>query len=206
MGENLQDHNIVGMTYSLSSNFTGRIGYATMPTAQDVFGNKTSSVAAASFKQLPVWAKALSAVTEGALSQKAIEKRFKIQHDLIFNKNVTVAELFPTNTGDGHLLEQYWTSMPFSWGRVHLESRDDINKPAITPNIMATEFDVEMLTAVGRLSQKGYSTPPLSDLIADNVSPGYSKLPLDASDGQWATYLKENGMFRTQKQGFTRSH
>ncbi|KAF2258401.1 glucose oxidase [Lojkania enalia] len=194
VGESMQDHNIVAMTYNLSNNITGRIGYATMPTAQDVFGSKTSSLAASTFKKLRSWAKALSATSDGAISPSAIERRFRIQHDLIFNKNITIAELFPTNTGDGGLLEQFWTSMPFSWGSVHLSSRDNIEVPSITANLLSTDFDLDMLTAVGRLSQKAYATAPLTDLIADNSSPGYTKLPLDASDEQWATFLKANAL------------
>lgn len=195
VGESLLDHNIVGMTYNYASNDSldnGRIQFATMPTAQDVFGDKTASIAASSLAKLPEYAKALSATSDGAISASAIEKRFRIQHDLIFKKNVTVAELFPTNTGS-NIFAQFWTSMPFSWGSVHLGSKDGIDEPVITPNIMATDFDVEMLTAVGRLSHKAFVTPPLSELIGDNTSPGYSILPLNASDKQWATYFKGNG-------------
>ncbi|KAF2678706.1 GMC oxidoreductase [Lentithecium fluviatile CBS 122367] len=193
VGESMQDHNIIAMTYALKSSLDGgRIPYATLPTAQDVFGNKTASLAASTSAKLAEWAKALSDLSDGAISPSAIEKRFRIQHDLIFKKNVTVGELFPTNTGTG-ILAQFWTSMPFSWGSVHLGSKDKFNEPSITPNLFsATDFDLDMLAAVGRLSQKSFATPPLSDLIADNVSPGYSKLPLNASDDQWGTFLKGN--------------
>lgn len=191
VGESMQDHPIIAMTYSLKGSISGRIPYATMPTAQDVFGNKTASIAASTSAKLSEWAKAVSASSGGAISPSAIEKRFRIQHDLIFNKNITIAELFPSSTGTG-VLAQFWTSMPFSWGSVHLGSKDNINTPTITPNLLSTDFDGEILAAVGRLSQKGYSTPPLSDLITDNTSPGYSKLPLNASDEQWATFLREN--------------
>ncbi|KAF2444605.1 GMC oxidoreductase [Karstenula rhodostoma CBS 690.94] len=189
VGESLQDHNIVAMTYSLKEKFLGRIPYATMPTAQDVFGNNTAKIASSSLAKISEYAKHLSTTFDGAIPANAIEKRFRIQHDLIFKKNVTVAELFPTNTGDG-ILAQFWTSMPFSWGNVHLGSKDAIDSPIIVPNIMATDFDLDMLTAVGRLSQKAFATAPLSDLIADNLTPGYDTLPLDASDDQWARFLK----------------
>lgn len=191
VGESLQDHNIVAMTYSLKQQFVGRIPYATMPTAHDLFGNKTASIASSSLTKIGEYAKQLSSTFDGAISADAIEKRFRVQHDLIFKKNVTVAELFPTNTGDG-ILAQFWTSMPFSWGNVHLGSRDGIESPVIVPNIMATDFDLKMLTVVGRLSQKAFATTPLSDLIADNLTPGYAALPLEASDDQWASFLKGN--------------
>ncbi|KAL5455889.1 hypothetical protein PMIN07_006901 [Paraphaeosphaeria minitans] len=191
VGESLQDHNIIAMTYSLKEKFLGRIPYATMPTAHDVFGNNTASIASSSLGKIKEYAKQLSTTFDGAISVNAIEKRFRVQHDLIFKKNVTVAELFPTNTGDG-ILAQFWTSMPFSWGNVHLGSKDAIESPVIVPNIMATDFDVDMLTAVGRLSQQAFATAPLSDLVADNLTPGYDTLPLDASDDQWASFLDGN--------------
>ncbi|KAF2177137.1 GMC oxidoreductase [Zopfia rhizophila CBS 207.26] len=141
VGESMQDHDIIAMTYTLNgSTDGGRIPYANMPTAQDVFGNKTTSIAASTFTKLAEWAKAASISSGGAISPSAIEKRFRIQHDLIFNKNITVAELFPTNTGTG-ILAQFWTSMPFSWGSVHLGSRDNINEPAITPNLPVIYLD-----------------------------------------------------------------
>lgn len=191
VGESLQDHNIVAMTYSLKEKLLGRLPYATMPTAQDVFGENTGIVASSSLAKLREYAQQLSTNFDGAIPANAIEKRFRVQHDLIFKKNVTVAELFPTNTGSG-ILAQFWTSMPFSWGNVHLGSKDAIDSPVIVPNIMATDFDLQILTAVGRLSQKSFATAPLSDLIADNLSPGYATLPLNASDAQWARFLNSN--------------
>lgn len=107
---------------------------------------------------------------------------------------MTIAQLYPSNLANG-LFAQFWTSLPFSLGSVHLASTEKINDPVITPNLLSTDFDIAMLAAVGRLSHKAYSTPPLSDLIAANTSPGYSTLPLDASDEQWAAYLKGTGEF-----------
>jgi choline dehydrogenase len=69
-----------------------------------------------------------------------METRFRIQHDLIF-KNVTIAHFFPTNMGTD-ILQQRWTSMPFSWGNVHLASADSIDEPIITPNLFT--FDITL--------------------------------------------------------------
>jgi choline dehydrogenase len=194
VGESMQDHNIIGMRYNLSTPLdAGRIPYATLPTAHDAFGNATSRLASSTLAKLFDWASTASKLSDGALSARAIETRFRIQHDLIFNKNVTIAQVFPTNTGTD-ILQQFWTSMPFSWGNVHLASADRIDEPVIKPNLFTFDIDVDMLTAVGRLSRKAFATAPLSDLITTNTVPGYDALPLDASDEQWAGYLRANGM------------
>ncbi|KID84877.1 glucose oxidase [Metarhizium guizhouense ARSEF 977] len=192
VGESMQDHHSLSLTYATAANIDGHTPFATMVTAHDVFGNKTSAMAAWSRAKLAQWAKMASKSCDGALSPKAIETRFNLQHDLIFKKNVTIAELFPTSARTT-VVGQFWTTMPFSWGSVHLGSSTDINEPVIDPKLLSYDFDFNMLTAVGRLSQKAYSTAPLSDLITSNTSPGYDKLPLDATEAQWATYIKKNG-------------
>lgn len=192
VGESMQDHHAIGMTYGVAASISGRTPYAAMPTAEDVFGDQKSAVAASTRAKLSEWAKALSEASSGAISPEAIEKRFRVQHDLIFKKNITVAELFPTNSGSA-VFAQFWTSMPFSWGSVHLGAPNKINEPVIDPRLMFFDFDAKMLASVGRLSQKAYDTPPLSKLLTTNISPGYDQLPRNATDDQWATFIRNNG-------------
>jgi choline dehydrogenase len=162
-----------------------------MPTAHGVFGNNTASIASSSLLKIKEYVEQLSTTFDRAIPSDVIEKRFRVQHELIFKKKVTVAELFPTNTGD-RILAQFWTSMPFSWRNVHLGPKDAIDDSVMVPNIMATGFDLDMLTAVGRLSQKAFATAPLHDLIADNLTPGYATVPLEAPDDHWASFVKSN--------------
>lgn len=187
----MQDHNGISMMYALNSNIEGRIPFATMPTAYDVWGDETSAIAASTRAKLAEWAKVVSAGTQGALSPAAVEKRFRVQHSLIFERNATIAELFPTSVGD-QILAQFWTSMPFSWGSIHLGAADETDEPVIDPGLLTIDFDRDMLASVGRLSQKAYSTAPLTELVASNISPGYDALPLDASDDQWAGFVTGN--------------
>lgn len=188
----MQDHNGMSMMYSLSSNITGRIPFAVMPKARDVWGNETSAIAAATRAKLAEWAKLVSAGTQGAVSAEAVERRFRVQHDLIFSKNSTVAELFPTSLGSS-ILAQFWTSLPFSWGSIHLGAAGKIDEPVVNPRILTVDFDTDMLAAVGRLSAKAYGSAPLTELVASRVSPTYDVLPLDATDEQWAAFVNGNG-------------
>jgi len=196
VGESLQDHHALAMTYGVVTPLTGRTPYAAMPNIHDVFSStsRVSALATATGAKLSEWAAALSNASDGAISPSAIEKRFKVQHDLIFNKNVTIAELFPTNAGSA-FVAQFWTSMPFGWGSVHLSSQGKTNEPAIDPRLMFFDFDLEMLAGVGRLSQKAYNTSPLKELFTTNISPGFEALPINATDGQWEGYVRQNGKF-----------
>lgn len=182
----------MGTIYNTSANIEGRTTFAVMPTIHDVFGDKTSAFAKSTRSKLAAWAKGASKATGGAISPKALEKRFQVQHDLIFIKNMTVAELFPTNAGSA-IAAQLWTSMPFSWGSIHLGAVDKIDEPIIDAGLMALDIDVEMSAGVARLSRNAYHSPPLSSLMAAEISPGEDVLPLNATDIQWAAFVRDTG-------------
>ncbi|KAF1970987.1 GMC oxidoreductase [Bimuria novae-zelandiae CBS 107.79] len=186
VGENMQDHNAMVIGYGTANTLVGDTPFATLVTAQDALGNKMPVLAASSRSQISTWAQAASTYTGGAIDAKTYEKRFQIQHDLIFKQNVTIAELFPTNLGSA-IVSQLWTTHPFSWSSVHLKSLVSFDDPVIDPNIFSLQFDIDMLVAVARKEQKAYSTPPLSTFVAPN-----QVLPTNATDEQWTAYVQAN--------------
>ncbi|KOS18115.1 Glucose oxidase [Escovopsis weberi] len=194
VGESMQDHQSVVSVYSLKRPLAGKLPFSTMVTALDLFGGggPTASVAASTRAKLAQWAQQASAACGGAISAAAALRRFRVQHDLIFRRNATVAELFPTNAaGSSSVVAQYWTTMAFSWGSVHLSAAPGgVARPAIDPRTLAVGLDAEMLERVGRLSQRAYGTAPLGDLFADNTAPGYGVLPRNATDAQWAAFVR----------------
>lgn len=194
VGESMIDHNAMGLQYSTSENITGKTPFATMVTAQDVFGDQTAAFADVTQTNLSTWAHIASEASGGAISQEAFEKRFQIQHDLIFKKNVTIAQIFLTNLITS-IVPQFWVTMAFSWGSVHLGSLDKIDEPIIDPKIFAIDFDATMLAAVLRLVLKVYDTMPLKSLISASVSPTDEQLPLNATDSVLGQYVKKNGKF-----------
>ncbi|KAF1952101.1 alcohol oxidase [Byssothecium circinans] len=187
VGENMLDHHGSAVVYNTANILVGETPFATLVTAQDVLGNKTATMAASSRSQLSAWAKAASKYTGGAIDAKAYEKRFQIQHDLIFKQNVTIAELFQNNLG-GAIVSQLWITHPFSWGSIHLKSLDSFNDPVIDAHIFSLQFDIDMLAAVARKEQQAYSTPPLSTFVEPN-----QVLPTNATDAQWTAYVRANG-------------
>ncbi|KAI1457785.1 putative GMC oxidoreductase [Annulohypoxylon moriforme] len=189
VGENLQDNPNTALEYSSNINVTGTVPYVTFVTAQDIFGNQTSAIAAAAEAKISKWAQSVSDVNGGSIDPSQLEKIFRVQHDLIFNKNVTIAETLTSGSGN-ILISAFWTLLPFSRGSVHIKSAEDIDDPAIDPKYFFIDFDLTVQTGIGRISQELWYKNPISDVVVQYLVPGDAKLPRNATDAQWVTSLK----------------
>ncbi|KAG6364987.1 hypothetical protein INS49_006592 [Diaporthe citri] len=190
VGESFQDHNAMGMAYATKDVINGRLPFAVMVTADDVFGDNKSAIVKSSRAQLASWAKIASKASGGAISEKAFLKRYQVQHDLIFRENVTIAEIFPTNGGT-NIIQQFWASLPFSYGSIHLGAANKIDEPVIDPKLATFDFDVQTMASLAKLSREVYRLPPLSGLVTAELVPGESTLSFDAA-AQWTAYVKGN--------------
>ncbi|KAI1768750.1 putative GMC oxidoreductase [Hypoxylon sp. FL1150] len=188
VGEHLQEQPNTVLTYYSTVNMTGTAPFATFATAQDLFGDQTVALAAATDAKLSKWARQVSEANNGVIDVSILEKMFRLQHDLIFKKNVTIGETITSVSGD-YLLSAFWLLLPFSRGSVHLKSAEAVNDPAIDPEYLIIDFDLAVQTGLGRLSQKLWFTNPVSDLVVSNVLPGESILPRNATDDQWAAFI-----------------
>lgn len=188
VGEHLQEQPNTSLQYSSKINVTGTAPYATFVTAQDIFGDQTSVVAAATDSKLSEWAQKVSGINNGAINASQLENIFRIQHDLIFKRNITVAETL-TSASANVLYSAFWLLLPFSRGSVHLKSTEDIDDPAIDPEYFLIDFDLTVQTAIGRLSQELWYTAPVNDLVISNLAPGDATLPRNATDDQWAAFI-----------------
>lgn len=189
VGEHLQDQPNVSLQYSSKINITGTAPYATFATAQDIFGNQTAAVAAATEASLSDWAKKISDANNG-INTSQVESIFRIQHDLIFKANITIAETL-TSGGDNVLVSAFWLLLPFSRGSVHLSSAQEINNPLIDPKYFLIDFDLDLQTKIGRLSQNLWYTGPIDTVVVTNLVPGDTDLPRNATDTQWATFIAD---------------
>jgi choline dehydrogenase len=145
---------------------------------------------------LSSWSQEVSSRLNGAVSPEALEKRFRVQHDVMFSANATVAEIEFISVG-ALAGSVFWPTLPFSWGSVHLSAPGAINNPAIDVNFLAVDFDLQMAIGVGRLARQVWSTQPLSDIALSPISPGDSELPANATDSQWADYMIGSGKQNT---------
>jgi choline dehydrogenase len=107
---------------------------------------------------------------------------------VIFNQmaSVTEFEFFSVSNITGMVFSP---TLPFSWGSIHLDATGAVNNPAIDPNFLGIDFDLQTAIAAGRFARKLWATKPLNDFVGAPLVPGYAQLPENATDEQWATYL-----------------
>jgi len=193
VGENLIDQPNISLAYASKPNRTGTSPYATFVTARDLFGNETGHVAARTRRQLRQWAETTARLSDSSLNASALEHIFQIQHELIFDKGVTIAEIL-TTAAQNAALSIFWPLLPFSRGSVHVRSKDDehVADPVIDPRYLFNGFDTTTYVAAGRLSTAFWRQEPISDTISGRLLPNLTTLPDDATDDQWKRWLEDS--------------
>ncbi|KJZ77222.1 hypothetical protein HIM_03543 [Hirsutella minnesotensis 3608] len=193
VGENLIDQPNSPLMFKAKNKFLGSSPYAAFATARDLFGPKVSEVAAQTKRSLGQWARHMAQSRGGgAETVTALERIFRIQHALIFDKHVTLAEILTTAYGEV-IGSAAWNLLPFSRGSVHIQAGTDgyvSDMPAIDPQFMAVDFDLAAQVAAGRLAARLWKSAPVRDLVGGNLQPpNGSEMPTpDATEGQWRNW------------------
>lgn len=201
VGENLVDQSNTPIMFKARDSPHGGTPFVSFVTAADLFGSNTSGIAAESRRSLGRWARQVAMSNPGAPSAAAIERIFRIQHDLIFNKGVTLSEIF-TTTYSGVVVSTAANLLPFSRGSIHLLAGNDDpavpDTPVIDPKYLSVGFDMDSQVAAGRLASRLATTPPLSNLAAgggllppDDTDGSTPPPPVDAVDEQWRRWTAE---------------
>lgn len=192
MGENLQDQPNVEIVYSGKRNISNSATpYVTYATVNDYFGDSVSSVSIKTKDNLNSWAATVASANNNSIPVAALEYLFSVQYDLLFGQNISSAELL-TAGAENFLASAFWTLIPFSRGSVHIESSDPLAYPAINPNFFLIDFDGQVMIAVSKLIRKFWATKPISDLVLEEITPGFEGVPLNASDSQWLAWIKSS--------------
>lgn len=161
---------------------TGYATYATFGNAEDLFGSEKEAISNDVDSKLSTYAEHAASGSRGGLNASALEYIFRIQHDLIFNKNVTIGETI-TASYSGYLLTAWWCLLPFSRGRVHLASLDAFDSPVIDPQYFVADIDMKTQVAIGKQAQSFWHTSPIAENTARNLTAD------PASDEEWAEYI-----------------
>ncbi|SPO06950.1 related to alcohol oxidase [Cephalotrichum gorgonifer] len=196
VGENLIDQ--TNTVQAWIANFeASSTQFQAFVTAADLFGDDLPAVEASTRESLSSWSQAIvDASGEGALDPAAVETQLRLQHDLIFKKNVTLAEVISmgaANAGLGNgdtpvFGSAYWNLLPFSRGSVHLRSADAIDDPAIDPRYNLVDFDLQASVAAGKLVRKFWASQPIAGSVSGQVVPGPDVLPEDATEEEWESF------------------
>ncbi|KKA20115.1 Glucose oxidase [Rasamsonia emersonii CBS 393.64] len=188
VGENMQDQMYNDASAEGYSAIAGTKSVA-YPSVTDLFGNRTSAVAASVQNQLAQYAEAAANQSQGTMKASDLQRLFQIQYDLIFKQEVPIAEIITYPTGNT-LAAGYWGLLPFARGSVHIASADPTVQPVINPNYFMFDWDVQQQIGTAKFIRNLYKTAPLSSLVKNETEPG-SAVPEGASDSVWEAWLKE---------------
>ncbi|KAI0395816.1 GMC oxidoreductase [Xylariaceae sp. FL0594] len=188
VGEGFQDQPLWILMFQAPPELTGHIPAAAFANVQDIFGTNTDSVAAVTKAELASWSEKIAERLQGGISASVLEKRFQVQHDVIFHHRASIAEFefFAFKDTIGMVFSP---TLPFSWGSVHLGATGEIEDPAIDPNLLSIEFDMQTALKVGQMARKMWSTEPLSKLAGTPLQPADGVLPENATDEEWTEFL-----------------
>ncbi|KAL1643757.1 hypothetical protein SLS58_004773 [Diplodia intermedia] len=193
VGEHLIDQINSGMTFSKATSqmYTGASASASYPNVTDIFGNSTSAFASAVLAALPAYASAISAQNNNCTTAEDMLSLLKLQHSLIFEAQVPVAEIisWPAEDSFG---SQYWSTLPFTRGNIHVTSSDPSAAAKINPNYFMLGYDVDSQVEIARWVRKLFATAPLADVVGAETWPGTKAVASNASDAAWSRWLKRN--------------
>lgn len=186
VGENLQDQTNNGFDGTATKAFSGTPVNVAYPNVQQIFGNKTATVAADVKKSLAKYAQEASEYSNGVISVEALTKFFDIQYDLIFKDKVPLAEVlvYPT---DAAFSAEFWSLLPFARGNIHIAGPDAASAK-INPNYYMFDWDMTEQVGTAKFVRQLFHTSPLSTLLANETEPGTAV----ASDEQLKTWVLDN--------------
>lgn len=188
MGEHLQDQANTLITFEGTLNTSGYGTYTTFATAADLFGDEVGAVAASTLSRLGEYAGAVAGASGGLLNTTALERTYRVQHDLVFGRNVTIGETMSLHfEADGSFLSVHWLLLPFSRGSVHLGPGGSTGEqPVLDPRYFLVDFDMTAQVAVGMQAHAFFHTSPVQEYVTGNVTAD----PRTASE--WADFITHN--------------
>ena len=195
VGENLQDQTNIALAATGHLNFTGTGPYVAYANVSDFLSQ--SEVSKVCSSGVTAWAQTVSAANSDNVNATALAKLFQIQRKLICEDLVPDAEIIITASGSS-IVTAHWGLMPFSRGSVHITSGNPLEPPLIDPKMFVVDADLMVQTAIARFSRFIFYTEPMSSIVQEELAPGLALLPLNATDGQWATYIKSASKFSLQ--------
>lgn len=192
VGENLQDQMNNGLKYDSKTNYSKAPDYVAYPSVSQVFSNATA-VGRQLLANLPKYAAQVAAANGNVTNAKDIERFFKIQWDLIFKSHIPVAEVLIEPSGFVYDTE-YWATVPFARGNVHISSADPTAAASIDPKYFMLDFDLQAQAQAARFIRRLFQTEPFASMAGSETSPGFSSVAADANDQGWSQFIKNNCM------------
>lgn len=191
VGENLQDQTTGSGAYTSNSSYSGTADYVGFFSASDIFGNETSSLNSTVSNNLSTYAQKVVDASNGVLDHNTTLQLFNIHYDLIFNQNTPITEMLIT-PGDDEVNFSFWGLLPFSRGNIHITSANATDAAAINPNYFMLDYDLQQQIGTAKIARALANTDALGSIITNETTPGLSTVCEDASDDEWAAWVKSS--------------
>lgn len=211
VGENLQDHLRIQTSYQLKPNYTSFdiFRYNATYAAEQLqlwkngqfsrYDYTGSAYTFVNWLSLGTLAQMLPLATQAATASGSATVRKQLgfvsnlavpQVEVIFSDGFTGTKGYPTATsplyGQGFFSLISAIQHPFSRGSVHITSMDPSAKPALNPNYLSHEYDVQSAVNAIKFARKIATSLPLSSAWVSEYEPG---LDVVTTDAQWREYV-----------------
>lgn len=194
VGSNLQEQPNLGIAYASTTNWSGFPTFVTFLTASDLFGVDLPTITEEVRANISAYASAI--ITDYAPNTTTLDLQLtllKQQVDLVFDSNSTIslAEILWVPTGNA-IIAQFWNLLPLSRGSIHIVSSDALLPPSINPQLFQLSIDTYVQAAIAQRVREFFATPPLSEQVTSELSPGFEQVPQNANwrDEAWHTWIK----------------
>lgn len=197
---NDQIRNILNFNVSNNAIYNGSTSAVAYVTVDDLYGSNASDFIASIQATLPSYAAAIAARNNNATSESDVLEFLRVQARMLFEAGTPAMELRHLS-GGGNLSCEFWGTMPFARGSVHINSTASptgstyttVPLPLADPAYWMFDYDTSLQVAASRYVRKLYlNTAPLRDLVAFEGYPGFDAVAEDASDEVWARWSKQH--------------
>lgn len=199
------------MNFNVASNdtYNGTTSAVAYVTVDDLYGSNASDFIASVQAALPSYAAAIAARNNNATSESDVLELLRAQARMLFDAGTPAMDLRHLS-GGGNLSCEFWGTMPFARGSVHINATaspvggnqaDAAFLPLADPAYWMFDYDTSLQVAASRYVRKLYlHTAPLRDLVASEGYPGLGAVAEGAGDDEaegagddeWARWSKRH--------------
>lgn len=192
VGRNLQEQTKNSLYYKpLSTDFegSGPSSAIAFPNVHQLLRNDSAAVYAETMGSLPAYAAELEKAGHVASANGTLAILQK-QVNNLFNASEAAAEIFFTlTTSTGEVGIDAWNLIVMARGSIHISSNSSWDLPSVNPSYFRHPLDLRLQTEAVMQSREVYNTAPLSDLVSEELTPGFAAVAQGASYKEWEQWV-----------------